>query len=444
MNTFNSKFSTNSSYKIIRICNDPNIKLTFDTYYLWEKRNFDIINIIGESNEFNNGRNIINAITNVILENNEVDAIVFQSDTMNDNKFNILNSLPEYYKRKLYYYDTKNNYGIDLALRINKDQLTHYSDPLFSIITPLYNTNLKYFKQAYQSLCDQTLNDWEWVLTDDSPEPLHDIKEFIESQRDVRLKYFRIGPTDGNIGLSKWRGNCMSTGKWLIEFDHDDMLYPWTLQTIKEAIEAFPDNKFIYSDNTTIDANNNVTKCMYGKDYEWGMGYGHSYISKTPIGGIRTDASGPITNATIRHIVGVPNHLRCWERNFYFSIGGHNQTQRIADDYELIVRSFLKTKFTHISLCCYAQRFDGNNSQYKDNKDTDGQGNINDIQRRVRLISIYYGDEIHNRLEQVGLDDSKWISGDPYETAHVYKKLHTKGEYNKIYEDIYIPEWTKE
>ena len=160
-------------------------------------------------------------------------------------------------------------------------------------------------------------------------------------------------------------------------------------------------------------------------------------MSKTPIGEIRTDSSGPINNATIRYIVGAPNHFRCWERNFYFSIGGHNQTQRIADDYELIVRSFLHTKFTHIKCCCYAQRFHDNNSQYTKNKDSDGQGNIEDIQRRTRLISIYYDQLIHNRLEEIGLTDSKWIKGDPYKTANIYEKIHSP----EIYEDVYIPKW---
>ena len=237
----------------------------------------------------------------------------------------------------------------------------------------------------------------------------------------------------------------MSTGKWLIEFDHDDMLFNWTLQTIKEAIDAYPNNKFIYSDNTTITSDNKVTNCQYGKDYEWGLGYGYSYMSKIPNGEkIRTDSSGPVSNATIRHIVGVPNHFRCWNREFYFTIGGHNQTQRIADDYELLIRSFLKTKFTHIKCCCYAQRFDGQNSQYQESNDSDGQGNISDIQRRVRLISIYYDEQIHNRLNEIGLDDSRWIKGDPYETAKLYEQIHLKENYNEFYEDIYIPEWAKE
>ena len=426
------KFTKNSSFKIIRITDNENIELTFDSYYDWEKRSYDIIDI--------KDANLVNSL---LLENNEVDAIIIQT---NDNLFkykalNTLQSLPNYYKRRLYTYDCEMNYGIDIALKITNDQLSKYSTPTFSIVTPLYNTNQKNFDYAYKSLKNQTINDWEWILVDDSPEPLNNIKTYIKNQKDPRLHYYRISPTRGNIGLSKWRGNCLSTGKWLIEFDHDDMLYSWCLETIKDAIEAFPEDKFVYSDNTTIDANNNITEPLYGEK-DFGFGYGHSYMSKTPNGDlIRADSSGPINNATIRHIVGVPNHFRCWEREFYFSIGGHNITQRIADDYELIVRSFLKTKFIKIPVACYAQRFDGNNSQYKnEDSEKDSQGNINDIQRRVRLISIFYDKAIHKRLEELGLDDSKWIEGDPYVTAHIYEKIHPE----KICEDLFIPIWAIE
>lgn len=425
------KFTKNSSFKIIRITNNI-VDLTFDTYYKWEKREYDIINI--------EEANLVNLI---LLENNEVDAIVIQSDDedFRNKSYDKLDKLPDYIKRRIYLYDCKENYGIDLGLRITEDQLSKKSTPLFSIVTPLYNTNIKYFDYAYKSLKDQTVNDWEWVLIDDSPEPLEEIKKYIKKQQDPRLLYYRIGPTKGNIGLSKWRGNCMSTGQWLIEFDHDDILYSWCLETIRDAIKAFPDDKFVYSDNSTIDGDGNIIGPLYGEK-GFGLGYGFSYVSITPSGeGIRSDASGPTTNATIRHIVGVPNHFRCWEREFYFSIGGHNTTQRIADDYELLVRSFLKTKFIKIPVTCYAQRFDGNNSQYKnDEQGNDGQGNIHDIQRRVRLISIYYDKAIHERLEELGLDDSKWIEGDPYETAHVYEKLHPE----KFCDDVFFPEWAKQ
>lgn len=423
------RFTNNSSYKIIRITDDPNIKLTFNTYYSWEKRNFDIINIPNDKELFD-----------IILNNNEVDAIVIQLKNKDDFTISEIKKLPKYYIRKIYYYESDKDYGIDLALKINEDQLKRHSTPMFSIITPLYKTKLEYFKRAYKSLCEQTLNDWEWVLVDDSPDELKDIQDFVKQQKDIRIKYYRISPTEGNIGLSKWRANCMSTGKWLLEFDHDDILMPWCLQTIKEAIKEYPKNKFIYSDNTTIDKNDKITDCRYG-DY-FCFGYGKSYMSKTPEQNklIRTDTAGPINNATIRHIVGVPNHFRCWERNLYFSIGGHNINFRIADDYELILRTFFATRFTHVPICCYAQRFDGENSQYKkETKESDGQGNINDIQRRVRLASIFYDKTIHDRLESLGINDDKWIQGEPYLTAKKYEKIHP----NEICEDIYYPKWAR-
>lgn len=418
-------FTNNSSYKIIRLTDDPSVKLTFDTFYSFEKRNFDIVNITDTTK-----------LTDILLEHPDVSAIIIQYRGQKPDLTD-LDKLPLYYQKRIYTYDCDANHGIDIALNITKNELSNFHNPKFSFVTPLYKTNFEYFKKTYLSLCAQTVNDWEWVLVDDSPEPLEYIKEFLNKVKDIRVRYFRIAPTNGNIGLSKWRGNCMSTGEWLIELDHDDILMSWCLETINKAIEKYPNNKFIYSDNTTIDENDNVTPCRYGDNYSFGLGYGHSYNSKTPDKNktIRTDSSGPINNACIRHIVGVPNHFRCWERSLYFSIGGHNQHVRIADDYELLVRTFLNTKFTHIMCCCYAQRFDGNNSQFKESKDTDGQGNIDDIQRRVRLTSIFYDKEIHNRLIELGLNDDNWVEGDPYLTAHIYESLNL----SDVCEDQFYP-----
>lgn len=419
------KFSNNSSYKIIHIIDTECDPPKFDTYYQFEAHDYDVIQLNDDSEVYD-----------IILNNDHIDAIVTQSIINKDIDYKNLCNLPEYWKRRWLHYDTYDNYGIEIGLYINSWELSGSCNPLFSITTPLYNTNIEYFKCAYNSLCAQTINDWEWILVDDSPVENKELIEYITNLKDIRIKYYRIKPTNGNIGLSKWRANCMSTGKWLIEFDHDDMLCYWTLETIKDAIDAYPNNKFIYSDNTTIDENDNITEPLYGET-GFGMGFGHSYQSPMPNGSfIRTDSSGPTNNATIRHIVGIGNHVRCWERNFYFSIGGHNQTCRIADDYELVVRSFLHTKFTHIPICCYMQRFDGNNSQY--NGDT-SIPNIDDIQRRVRLISIYYDEAIHNRLEELGSNDDKWIKGDPYETANKYIGDQTL----KILDDKYIPEWAK-
>ena len=69
-----------------------------------------------------------------------------------------------------------------------------------------------------------------------------------------------------------------------------------------------------------------------------------------------SSALAPPPNArTLSHIVGVPNHVRAWKTSFYNQIGRHNPRLAVADDYELLLRSYLKGKWCHIRACGYYQ-----------------------------------------------------------------------------------------
>ena len=57
----------------------------------------------------------------------------------------------------------------------------------------------------------------------------------------------------------------------------------------------------------------------------------------------------------MRHIVGVPNHVRAWSADVYRKIGGHRSDFSVGDDYELIVRTFLEAGFCRIAACGYTQ-----------------------------------------------------------------------------------------
>jgi hypothetical protein len=103
---------------------------------------------------------------------------------------------------------------------------------------------------------------------------------------------------------------------------------------------------------------------------------------------------------TIRHIVGVPNHIRAWRKETYHAVGGHNRRLTIADDYELIVRTFLKTKFCHIESLGYIQYIYNNESGQNTHDATRG-----DIQRRVRSIANHYNHDIAQRFYQLGVRD---------------------------------------
>jgi len=115
-----------------------------------------------------------------------------------------------------------------------------------------------------------------------------------------------------------------------------------------------------------------------------------------------------INPRTIRHIVSVPNHIRVWEKEFYMSIGGHNRRLTIADDYELLVRTFLQTRFVCIRHLCYIQVIGSSNTQH---------ATRDDIQRRVYSISSFYNEQIKQRFEELGMTD--WVYEGKEDTGEI-------------------------
>lgn len=88
-----------------------------------------------------------------------------------------------------------------------------------------------------------------------------------------------------------------------------------------------------------------------------------------------------------------------WERKFYLSIGGHNKTTPVGDDFEIIVRSFLNTRIIHVKKCLYLQY---------NNRNSTVDNNSTDINRRTRLIRDYYDEAIHKRILELGFKDWNW------------------------------------
>jgi hypothetical protein len=70
----------------------------------------------------------------------------------------------------------------------------------------------------------------------------------------------------------------------------------------------------------------------------------------------------PPNAITLRHLIGMPNHIRVWKTELYDKIGKHNPRLSVSDDYELLVKSFIHGKWCHIAACGYYQYIneDGN------------------------------------------------------------------------------------
>lgn len=268
-------------------------------------------------------------------------------------------------------------------------------DNLISIFTPTYNIGPKILL-TYESLLNQTYNNWEWIIVDDS----NDNGKTLELLKCLELNDQRVHvysfdkKTNGNIGESKYRAAMLCSGKVLCELDHDDILTEDCIDLINKAYLSNPDCGFYYSD--CVEYNFDTHKCQdYGNYY--GLGASHHY--DTYYHGILMHAQtgSDITSKSLRHIVGVPNHIRAWRSDIYHEIGGHNRRMRIADDYELMIRTFLHTRYLKIPKLLYIQSWGGNSQDSGDNR--------RDIQWRVWEIANYYSNKITDRIHELGFDD---------------------------------------
>jgi glycosyltransferase involved in cell wall biosynthesis len=297
------------------------------------------------------------------------------------------------------------------------------------MFTPVYKTGER-IKRTYEGLKNQTWTNWEWVVVDDSPdeETWKQLKEI--ASKDYRVKLNRVYPlTGGNVGLAKHRAAMLCEGDWLVELDHDDYLTKECLNVSNEAIEKYPDGKFLYTncsemydDGEPKHYDHDWTGNWYARhDNFFDFGYaGHSWVNVDG-DNILAHHYPDINPLTIRFNISMPNHARMWERKLYHEIGGHNKNMPVADDLEIIIRTFLKTRMIHVKKVLYYQY---------NNRNSTVDNNANDINRRARLIRDYYDTAIHNRILELGFHDWNWIE----EEGHS-QKLQTRAPIRKYFEE---------
>lgn len=271
--------------------------------------------------------------------------------------------------------------------------------PLVSVFTPSYNSGNRILR-PYNSLLEQDYKDWEWVIVDDSDDNDETWKMLCNlAENDSRIKLLKTSRHSGVIGNVKRTACGHCRGKYLIELDHDDELTITALSRIVTAFEAHPECGFVYTDfaESFVDG----TPVYYPDG--WGFGYG-KYRDEIYNGVKYAVPIGPNINPkTIRHIVAAPNHARCWRKDFYNEIGGHSDILHVADDYELLVRTFLKTRMCRVPYLCYIQ--------YRQGWDSGGNTHRirnRDIQRLVRYFSTWYDKQIHERFVELEINDFVW------------------------------------
>lgn len=130
----------------------------------------------------------------------------------------------------------------------------HVDEPVFSIVTPVYEPPVNVLAETIQSVIDQTFDRWELILVDDcspNPEVRRTLADF--ARRDPRVRVIERAE-NGHIVAASNDGIQAARGDFIALLDHDDLLVPDALESVFQAIERFDDLDYIYSDEDKIDA----------------------------------------------------------------------------------------------------------------------------------------------------------------------------------------------
>ncbi|MFP5328384.1 MAG: glycosyltransferase family 2 protein [Acidimicrobiia bacterium] len=184
------------------------------------------------------------------------------------------------------------------------------TEPLFSVVTPVYDPPADVLRQAIESVRAQTFTDWELLLVDDaSPSAaVRDVlAEAARSDDRIRVEYRK-----DNGGIVAATNDALRTarGEWVAFLDHDDLYHPDALAKVAEAIGSHPDADYVYTDEDKIDEDN---------------------VHRDPF--LKPDWSPERFRAQM-----YTTHLSCARRSLIEEVGGMREGYDGAQDWDLVLR----------------------------------------------------------------------------------------------------------
>jgi len=126
------------------------------------------------------------------------------------------------------------------------------SQPLISILTPIFDTPVPWLREAVDSVLAQVYENWELVLIDDGSTAT-DLLGALPAlaARDRRIRLVRLENHQG-ISAALNKGLDVAKGEWLTFLDHDDVLEPDALFQNVRLLQKNPGVDLIYSDEDKL------------------------------------------------------------------------------------------------------------------------------------------------------------------------------------------------
>ena len=129
---------------------------------------------------------------------------------------------------------------------------------LITVLTPTYN-RAKLLERLYQSLCQQTYQDFEWIVVNDgSKDHTDEVVQSYVAEKKINIIY--IKQENGGKHRAVNRGVKEAKGELLFIADSDDWLLPNSLETVAEMYQDIANDHLfagvcgldVYADGTVI------------------------------------------------------------------------------------------------------------------------------------------------------------------------------------------------
>ena len=193
--------------------------------------------------------------------------------------------------------------------RIRREARAFASQPLISIITPVFDTSVPWLEEAVESVLAQAFENWELLLIDDGSSA-SDLLNALPAlaARDQRITLARVGEHKG-ISAASNQGLGLARGEWVTFLDHDDVLEPDALFQIVRLLQTHPDADLIYSDEDKL-AENGCDAPLFKPDWSPDFLLSYNYVG----------------------------HLTAVRRETVQKVGGFRPEFDGAQDYDLFLR----------------------------------------------------------------------------------------------------------
>jgi GT2 family glycosyltransferase len=182
--------------------------------------------------------------------------------------------------------------------------------PVFSIIMPVFDPPISFLRMALDSVLEQTYFNWELCIVDDASTQKK-VKATLEeyAKKEARIKLV-LREVNGHISVASNAAIDIASGKFLVFFDHDDLLRPHSLLRLAEELSENPNVRILYSDEDKIDSKGKRSNPYFKPDWNPELLLSQNYLC----------------------------HLTCCEKNLVEEVGGFRKGYEGAQDWDLFLR----------------------------------------------------------------------------------------------------------